>query len=502
MKYNMERTTEQDGYKRLVEKTRLHGKLIKELLNFKLKSLSSLNDSLIHVAFLLYWCKAKKCTLPQDKREKDPGVFIKLDDVVYIMETYTDHQFNHSWFGTDKLVDLKAIAIRKKEIDDIYEINENSKQLFYILLQLFIVNPKCDESLGLNEEEQQINEQLIQLIYCGDLLKMFPRYFAPHLNLKPDNTDLLSSGHLSIESILLNWINAIIKKQISEYDQYIVCNNAKDAKFEKISWRVRESISLERRRAVVGVKKDKKESKEEDKSGDKNNKQEQPTIHPRFEILFDHSKCTSKVKACARWKELHQRKIELQKPKVSKKVEEMIALENNLDLIDSRVKRHKNDDYVVHNGTLYLKFSWFKQLQSLEDICQKDYSRFLLVLSVLMPEYFIDFQQTWVNSKISDLNYEDLVLLREDIEMWHKKTKVNLLMKIIHKLGYKVFEEEFKYESDSSDSDDDEEHKEEVYERHLKLLNKNKVFYFPLLYKLFKSNYNNLNLGNKVSMII
>lgn len=133
------------------------------------------------------------------------------------------------------MVDLKAIAIRKKEIDDIYEINENSKQLFYILLQLFIVNPKCDESLGLNEEEQQINEQLIQLIYCGDLLKMFPRYFAPHLNLKPDNTDLLSSGHLSIESILLNWINAIIKKQISEYDQYIVCNNAKDAKFEKIS---------------------------------------------------------------------------------------------------------------------------------------------------------------------------------------------------------------------------------------------------------------------------
>lgn len=54
LKYDMERTSEQAGYKKLVENTRLHGKLIKALLNLKLKSLKCLNDSLIHVAFLLY----------------------------------------------------------------------------------------------------------------------------------------------------------------------------------------------------------------------------------------------------------------------------------------------------------------------------------------------------------------------------------------------------------------------------------------------------------------
>lgn len=75
------------------------------------------------------------------------------------MEAYTDHQFNYNCFGTDKLVDLKEIAIRKKGTEDVYGVTEDVKQLFYILLQLFILNPKCDEPLELNGEEQKVNEQ-------------------------------------------------------------------------------------------------------------------------------------------------------------------------------------------------------------------------------------------------------------------------------------------------------------------------------------------------------
>jgi hypothetical protein len=115
-----------------------------------------------------------------------------------------------------------------------------------------------------------------------------------------------------------------------------------------------------------------------------------------------------------------------------------------------------------------------------------------LVLSYIVPEYFIDFQAVWIDGRFMDFKYEDMVFLREDIELWDNKLKIKMLIKIIDKIGYKVFEEEVNNEATDSDSEvdtdsDDEKNKHAGY---LKLLENNSIFYFPLLHKLYKSKYN------------
>jgi hypothetical protein len=91
-----------------------------------------------------------------------------------------------------------------------------------------------------------------------------------------------------------------------------------------------------------------------------------------------------------------------------------------------------------------------------------------------------------------DFKYEDIVFLRENIELWDNKLKIKMLIKIIDKIGYKVFEEEINYEATDSDSevDTDSDDEKNKYAGYLKLLENNSIFYFPLLHKLYKSKYN------------
>jgi hypothetical protein len=65
---------------------------------------------------------------------------------------------------------------------------------------------------------------------------------------------------LNIENVLLQWVNRIVKLHVDEYG---CISDEKDAKFESISRRVKESISLERRKAVIGQVTCKEEVKEE-----------------------------------------------------------------------------------------------------------------------------------------------------------------------------------------------------------------------------------------------
>jgi len=58
--------------------------------------------------------KLNKCSLPEHKRDIDPGLLISIQDLIHIMMT-RDHdraQFNYKSFGVDSLVDLDKIIIK------------------------------------------------------------------------------------------------------------------------------------------------------------------------------------------------------------------------------------------------------------------------------------------------------------------------------------------------------------------------------------------------------
>ena len=119
-------------------------------------------------------------------------------------------------------------------------------------------------------------------------MKIFPRYFSPYLKAQKNATDLISSAGITVENILFNWVNSIIKKQINDYSSYIYCAGSKDAKFNNISIRVKESISQERRKAIVNIKQEEELKKKEELEN--NSLEPRISMGDRCELLFDHSK--------------------------------------------------------------------------------------------------------------------------------------------------------------------------------------------------------------------
>ena len=348
----------------------------------------------------------------------------------------------------------------KKQID---KRNKNGSNLYYILFRIFIQNPRLTNNIELSKAEEKINDNLIRIFYTSEFTKIVPRFYQDYLTLNMKNSNILANGQINIESILLNWTNLIISKQISEYKKYIGSSNSKIENFSKMSQRVIENISKERRKAIIVIAKDVSPS---------------PTLHlrpgssmpatNRYETLFEHSRCTDKIKVWSRWKEIEDKKQQLKNPKVTKDLQDLLINDKKHDLSEINIRRNKKL-YTIFNGTLYFRESWYHQLSSLDQICENNYSRLLLVLSFLIPEYFIDFKKTWLDTKITDVRYEELVILREEINMWSKKRKVNLLMTIINKLEYNVFDGDIKYESKDDDQTSESEESDSKYEYCLKM---------------------------------
>jgi len=122
------------------------------------------------------------------------------------------------------------------------------------------------------------------------------------------------------------------------------------------SCRVRECISLGRRKAVFGVK----QQPDCDNEEEKKEKPKLPTeidISEHFSMLYDHSKCTNKHKACSRCKQIEKRRQELKPVKQKAQVQSLrFSNDSNIDLVDQKVKAQKSD-YIVLNNTLYFKYS-------------------------------------------------------------------------------------------------------------------------------------------------
>ena len=127
--------------------------------------------------------------------------------------------------------------------------------------------------------------------------------------------------------------------------------------------------------------------------------------------------------------------------------------------------------YTIFNKTLYFRESCYSTISSLEKICDKDYSALLLVLSFLVPEEFVQFKTTWIETNITQIKYEDLIIIREEINQWPKRDKIKRLMSIIGKLNYQIFDEEYNYQSsdDESQSSDSEESNQK-FQSYFKLL--------------------------------
>jgi hypothetical protein len=183
--------------------------------------------------------------LAKSKRNIDPGVLLKVDDLLDVMMTREDHKFNWKSYGVDGLVEWDQVSIKKNEFgeDEDDMVDEYSKGLLYILLQLFVKDHQLDEKVDMTEDEAKDNEKIAKFVYQDGPLKVFPRYYAPYLSDKNSSTNFLTASGVTVESVLLNWVNDIIKKQVREYDQYVIVGNQKGQKFDRISTRVTESIS-------------------------------------------------------------------------------------------------------------------------------------------------------------------------------------------------------------------------------------------------------------------
>mmetsp|Transcript_21936 Transcript_21936/g.19481 ORF Transcript_21936/g.19481 Transcript_21936/m.19481 type:complete len:202 (+) Transcript_21936:684-1289(+) len=106
----------------------------------------------------------------------------------------------------------------------------------------------------------------------------------------------------------------------------------------------------------------------------------------------------------------------------------------------------------------------------------------------------MEFDEFFIKKNLFELDYTKMIFIREDIDLWPKDKKIKTLLKIIDRLSYKVFEEKFDYEPSDSDSDRDSDEETSKYEKYLQLIENNSVFYFPLIHKLYRSQYNKLNL--------
>ena len=294
--------------------------------------MQNLNSSAAHVLFLFYCWKVKKVSQSPDKRNQDVGTVLSLDDVIEALPQLENHQFNYKWFGQSNLVDLKSIGQKISKHDTKKE--NKWRYLHYILFRIFIQNPNLENIIPLSPPEEEINNQLLTIFYKSELTKMYPRFYDCYLKLKPNNSIILSSGHMNIESILLNWANLIISKQVAEYKKYIGDNSLKETKFERMSQRIIESISHERRKAVLVVKDLPQEHLAQSKP-------EMNFQGSRFKLLFEHSKCTDKIKACSRCKEIDSRKQQIKNPKVSKDIQDFFNGDINHDISEIRGKKHK-----------------------------------------------------------------------------------------------------------------------------------------------------------------
>jgi hypothetical protein len=183
--------------------------------------------------------------LAKGKRNIDPGVLLKVDDLLDVMMTREHHKFNWKSYGVDGLVEWDQVSIKKNEFgeDEDDRIDEYSKGLLYILLQLFVKDHQIEEKVDMTEAEAMDNEKIAKLVYQDGPFKVFPRYYAPYLSVQSASTDFLAASGVTVESVLLTWVNDIIKKQVREYEQYVVVGNQKGQKFDRISTRVTESIS-------------------------------------------------------------------------------------------------------------------------------------------------------------------------------------------------------------------------------------------------------------------
>ena len=64
---------------------------------------------------------------------------------------------------------------------------------------------------------------------------MFPRFYKAHIKLKPEPFNIISSGEVSIEKIVLNWVNKMLELQYSDYEDHISDNSTKPTNFKYIS---------------------------------------------------------------------------------------------------------------------------------------------------------------------------------------------------------------------------------------------------------------------------
>ena len=64
---------------------------------------------------------------------------------------------------------------------------------------------------------------------------MFPRFYKAHIKLKPEPFNIISSGEVSIEKIVLNWVNKMLELQYSDYEDHISDNSTKPTSFKYVS---------------------------------------------------------------------------------------------------------------------------------------------------------------------------------------------------------------------------------------------------------------------------
>ena len=89
------------------------------------------------------------------------------------------------------------------------------------------------------------------MIYSSHLYQTFPLFYKAHIKLKPEPFNILSSGEVSIEKIVLDWVNKILELQYKDYEDFISDNSTRPKSFKSISKKVKIEISQGRRTAIL-----------------------------------------------------------------------------------------------------------------------------------------------------------------------------------------------------------------------------------------------------------
>ncbi|CAI2387559.1 unnamed protein product [Moneuplotes crassus] len=305
----------------------------------------------------------------------------------------------------------------------------------------------------------------------------------------------------------------MIKSHCNSYTKYIASNSYKESNRSSVknySSRVQTYIESEKKKAEE--KRAEEIQRIQDEATTKTLQREAQKLRletdNKFDVLYHHAKCTDKVKACARCKYLEERKKnESATSKSQERMNELKHLHLGVDLLDQKKK-----ELALNGSTLFFKDSVYKPLEYLDAIVERDYSTLLLVLSFLLPELFIDLlpKKEWRSKSVFrpnlfTLKYEDVIVMREDIEFLPKYVKLKFLYQVIKKFDLKVFQKDYNISGEdpeepdieSSDSGEDQDYFEEKYEELSEFFKNSSVFYFTLLHKLFTSKYNCLNLDDQ-----